>query len=80
MKHFKWLETVGDGFTVGFLSLMGGLAFGAAFGWAVGMGVAAGVVLIFLGVSRGVAAIRRKALQSRVPQRSVVQRRFPGRR
>ena len=80
MKHFNWLAHVNDGLTIAGLSLFGGIVFGGAFGWAVGLSVAAGVVLIFMGVSRAVAAIRRKALHSRVPQRSVVQRRFPGRR
>lgn len=80
MTRFRWAENAHDVLMVASLSVMGGLAFGLAYGWPVGVGVAAGVVLVFVGVARMVAAVRRKALQSRVPQRSVVQRRFPGRR
>lgn len=80
MTMFRWAENAHDVLTVASLSVTGGLAFGLAYGWPVGVGVAAGVVLVFVGVARMVAAVRRKALQSRVPQRSVVQRRFPGRR
>jgi len=72
----RWADAI-DCLQMGVIALAAGLVFGMVYGWFVGVCVGGGFMLVIVVVARAVTRLGRKSLQTRVPQRSVPQKRFP---
>lgn len=73
MKRLQWLVDALDHAQIAFVILMGGIVFGLAYGWIAGVSVVAVTVCMLYGIHRAFESLRRKSLETKIPQR-----RFPG--
>ncbi len=77
MNTWRWLDNAFDYVHIGIFTLMAGVAFGIAYGWFSGVCVAAGFLLINVLVACAMKSVARKSRQTKVPRRSVPQKKFP---